>query len=306
MCKPISDGIINVYKEKGYTSHDVVAIIKKMTRLKAGHTGTLDPNAEGVLPVCLGRATKLSDYIAAEKKQYTAEVIFGTATDTQDSSGTVVETKHVTVTKEEIERAIMSFVGDYLQTPPMYSALKINGKKLYELAREGKEVERKSRPIHIFDIKILSFDYPHMAVIDVTCSKGTYIRTLCADIGERCLCAAHMGNLLRTKTGEFELSQSKKLSEIKEIIENGKLEEIIIPIENALSDFAKVIVSAEADKFLYNGNRIALRFVHSEKPLIDGEKILVYDTKGSLIGIYLACLGDEKYIKPVTMLYAMQ
>lgn len=301
MSENISDGIINVYKEKGYTSHDVVAIIKKMTHLKTGHTGTLDPNAEGVLPVCLGRATKLSDYIAAEIKQYTATVAFGTATDTQDSSGAVIQTKPLIAAKEEAERAIMSFVGDYLQTPPMYSALKVGGKKLYELARQGKEVERKSRLIHIYDIKILKFDYPDSAEIAVTCSKGTYIRTLCADIGERCLCAAHMGDLLRTKTGNFELSQSKKLSEIKEAVEAGRLGEIIIPMGNALSGLAKVTVSAEADKLLYNGARVDLKFVNSQSELADGEKILAYDKNESLVGIYIVCL-DGKYIKPATML----
>lgn len=301
MNENITDGVINVYKEKGYTSHDVVAIIKKMTRLKAGHTGTLDPNAEGVLPVCLGRATKISDYLAADMKQYTAEIIFGAETDTQDRWGTVTCQKPVTAPKEEIEKAIMSFVGDYMQTPPMYSALKVGGKKLYELAREGKEIERKARLVHIYGIKILGFDYPSSAEIAVTCSKGTYIRTLCADIGKRSFCAAHMGALTRTKTGNFGLEQSKKLSEIQEIVNSGRLNEIIIPIENALSGFERATVSDKADKLLYNGNRLDLRFVESDKPLTDGEKIMVYDTKGNLTGIYIVCLNDG-CIRPVTML----
>ena len=179
------NGVLNVYKEKGYTSHDVVAKLRGILKQKKiGHTGTLDPEAEGVLPVCLGRGTKLCGMLTDKRKTYQAVLHLGMETDTQDMTGQVISRRPVEVTPEEAARCIRSFVGDQMQIPPMYSALKVGGKKLYELAREGKEVERKPRPVTFYEIRILSVELP-LVTMEVTCSKGTYIRTLCHDIGEK-------------------------------------------------------------------------------------------------------------------------
>ena len=199
------NGILNVYKEKGYTSHDVVAKLRGIVgQKKIGHTGTLDPDAEGVLPVCLGRATKVCDMLTEKDKTYEAVLLLGKETDTQDISGTVLRVGETEgLTQEQVKDCVMSFVGEYDQIPPMYSALKVNGKKLYELAREGKTIERKSRKVEIKEIRILEMALPRVRM-EVSCSKGTYIRTLCHDIGEKLGCFGCMESLLRTKVSRFE------------------------------------------------------------------------------------------------------
>ena len=190
-------GIIVIHKEKGFTSHDVVAKLRGILHMKKiGHTGTLDPDATGVLPVALGKGTKLVDLLTDKEKTYEAVLHLGIDTDTQDMSGTVLEEKPVNVTEEEVRKVLKSFVGEQLQIPPMYSALKVNGKKLYELAREGKTVERKARPVCFYEIEPLEFHLP-LVKIRVTCSKGTYIRTLCHDIGEKLGCGGCMEELLQ-------------------------------------------------------------------------------------------------------------
>ena len=200
------NGILNVYKEKGYTSHDVVAKLRGIVgQKKIGHTGTLDPDAEGVLPVCLGRATKVCDMLTEKDKTYEAVLLLGKETDTQDISGTVLRVGETEgLTQEQVKDCVMSFVGEYDQIPPMYSALKVNGKKLYELAREGKTIERKSRKVEIKEIRILEMALPRVRM-EVSCSKGTYIRTLCHDIGEKLGCFGCMESLLRTNVSRFEL-----------------------------------------------------------------------------------------------------
>lgn len=295
-------GVINVYKEKGFTSHDVVAVIRKITGAKTGHTGTLDPDAEGVLPVCLGKATRLSDYIMSDIKEYSAEVILGKTTDTQDASGVVLEEKDVALDFPEIEKAVNSFVGEYWQTPPMYSAIKVGGKKLYELARQGKEVERKKRLINIYDIEIIDYKHPDIVKINVTCSKGTYIRTLCADIGQKLNCGAHMGGLLRVRTGDFTLANSIKLDEIKRIVAEGKINDILISADAVLKEFKRTVVSEEANKFLYNGNKINVKYADNSELFID-DILVVYDSQNCLIGIYkIAPEKEELFLKPMTML----
>lgn len=190
------NGILNVYKEKGYTSHDVVAKLRGIVgQKKIGHTGTLDPDAEGVLPVCLGRATKVCDMLTEKDKTYEAVLLLGKETDTQDISGTVLRVGETEgLTQEQVKDCVMSFVGEYDQIPPMYSALKVNGKKLYELAREGKTIERKSRKVEIKEIRILEMALPRVRM-EVSCSKGTYIRTLCHDIGEKLGCFGCMESI---------------------------------------------------------------------------------------------------------------
>ena len=231
------DGVIVIRKEKDFTSHDVVAKLRGILHMKKiGHTGTLDPDAEGVLPVALGKATRLVDMITDKEKTYEAVMRLGVVTDTQDMSGTVLsQAAELHVTEEELRAAIESFAGDYMQVPPMYSALKVNGKKLYELAREGKTVERKPRPVHFYEIEILEINLP-LVRFCVTCSKGTYIRTLCHDIGEKLGCGAAMETLLRTKVGRFTLDDAITLAQTEEAVKNGKIESKVLGIEEILAE----------------------------------------------------------------------
>lgn len=300
------DGVINIYKEKGFTSHDVVAVVRKtINQKKVGHTGTLDPDAEGVLPICLGKGTKLADYIMADKKGYRAEVTLGVITTTEDSSGEVLEVKPVDFNEEKIKEAVYSFIGEYEQVPPMYSAIKVNGKKLYELAREGKEIERKSRKIKIYDIKILEFLPPNKIVIDVICSKGTYIRTLCSDIGKKLGCGGNMSYLLRTMSGRFNIDTAIKLDELKTIVEKGNIDDILITIDDVLCNYKKVKISPKATKLLHNGGKIYEYFFDGKYDIKKGEEVLVYDAEGIFIGIfqYNYDKSKEMYcVKPVKIL----
>ncbi len=293
-------GVINIYKEKGFTSHDVVNIVrKKLGKIKTGHTGTLDPDAMGVLPICIGKATKLSEYIASSIKEYKAIVTLGKTTTTQDSSGDIIEEKPVNCSSEDIKNVLSKFKGEIMQTPPMYSAIKVNGKKLYELAREGKEIERKQRKITIHNIEINRFIDNENFEITVLCSKGTYIRTLCNDIGKALGCGAHMSYLLRTRTGNFYLHNAIKLEDIDKVLENNSIKDIIISMEQVLSDYNKFVVVKNGNKFLYNGNKISFNYIQNKKDLKQNEKIIIYDEDNNLIGIYVVLIDC---IKPLTML----
>ena len=246
------DGVIVIRKEKGFTSHDVVAKLRGILHMKKiGHTGTLDPDAEGVLPVALGKATRLVDMITDKEKTYEAVMRLGVVTDTQDMSGTVLsQTTELSVTEEELCTVVSSFVGDYMQVPPMYSALKVNGKKLYELAREGKTVERKPRPVHFYEIEILDISFP-LVRFRVTCSKGTYIRTLCHDIGEKLGCGAAMESLLRTKVGRFTLDDAITLAQTEEAVQEGTIEGKILGIEEILAEYpSKMLQQSHHHSFL--------------------------------------------------------
>ena len=228
------NGLINVYKEPGYTSHDVVARLRGILKQKKiGHTGTLDPAAQGVLPVCLGTATKLCDMLTDRTKTYRAVLLLGRDTDTQDTTGETVfadEAGALALEEERVREAVMGFLGDYDQIPPMYSALKVDGKKLYELARAGKEVERKARPVTIYELQVESIELPRV-VMSVTCSKGTYIRTLCYDIGRALGCGGCMEQLTRTRVGSFLLEDSLKLDEIEALARAGQIEPYILGVE---------------------------------------------------------------------------
>ena len=218
------DGILVIRKEKGYTSHDVVAKLRGILHMKKiGHTGTLDPAAEGVLPVALGRGTRLVELLTEKEKTYEAVLRLGVSTDTQDMTGTILSEKPVTVTEEEVRETVASFVGEQMQVPPMYSALKVGGKKLYELAREGKTIERKPRPVVFYEIRILDMDLP-LVRISVTCSKGTYIRALARDIGEALQSGAHLTGLIRTRVGEIKLEQCLDPAKFAEWIDQQEVE----------------------------------------------------------------------------------
>ncbi len=217
------NGILNIYKEAGFTSHDVVAKLRGILKQKKiGHTGTLDPDAEGVLPVCIGNATKLCGLLTEKEKTYEAVLLLGQETDTQDISGKILRIAEITVSPEAVREVIGSFRGSYEQVPPMYSALKVNGKKLYELAREGKEVERKARTVFLREISVSDIRLPEVSFA-VTCSSGTYIRTLCRDIGEKLGCGGCMKKLLRTRVDRFDMKDSLRLSQIEETMAEGRI-----------------------------------------------------------------------------------
>ena len=295
------NGIINVYKEKGYTSFDVVAKMRGIFhQKKIGHTGTLDPDAEGVLPVCLGKATKVCDLLTDKDKEYKAVLLLGQATDTQDISGEVINSAPVNVTEDEVTAVISSFVGRQMQVPPMYSALKVNGQKLCDLARQGVMVERKAREINIFSIEIEDISLPEVTM-SVHCSKGTYIRTLCNDIGEKLGCYGCMKSLLRTRVAGFKLADACRLSELEEMLKTGQ--DFVIPIDSVFDNLPAANVIETAQKYVVNGNRIPVSFIkeaaESEADFIDGAAYRLYDYKGCFVGIYnyIEETGDFKPVK---------
>ena len=301
------DGIINIYKEKGFTSHDVVAVVRKtINQKKVGHTGTLDPDAVGVLPVCVGKATKLADYIMNSGKTYEAEITLGAQTTTQDASGEIISRTDFVFDENKITEAVLLFKGSYMQIPPMYSAIKINGKKLYELARKGQEVERKPRKVDINSIEIIEFMPPDKIKISVDCSKGTYIRALSSDIGDKIGCGAYMSALTRTRSGKFNIENSIKLGKLKELSENGNLSQAFISMEKALEDYKKVYVNPKADKLIHNGAKIYSYFFDKKSDCINaGETVIAFDSNSNLNGIYKAEFDEEKHcilIKPLTIL----
>lgn len=307
------NGIINVYKEKGYTSFDVVAKLRGILKTKKiGHTGTLDPDAEGVLPVCLGKATKVCDLLTDKDKEYEAVMLLGTVTDTQDTSGTVLEQKEVHVSEAEVRTAIESFIGDYMQIPPMYSALKVDGKKLCDLARAGVTVERKARPVVIHAIEILEVELPRVRM-RVSCSEGTYIRTLCQDIGEKLGCGACMESLLRTRVSSFFIEDALRLAEIEQKVQiltenvppekwNAEMFPFAAPVDSVFLQYAKVVVNRKYNKLLYNGCRLDAEMFLAQGQMSDLPEQLgqdafrVYDEEEKFIGIYQ--LSGDNY-KPV-------
>lgn len=290
------NGIINIYKEKGFTSHDVVAKLRGILgQKKIGHTGTLDPDAEGVLPVCLGRATKLCDMLTEKDKTYEAVLLLGKSTDTQDVTGAVLEEKDTSaLTEEKVRECIIGYIGEYGQLPPMYSALKVNGRKLYELAREGKEVERKKRNVRIYDIQIQNIELPRVKM-EVKCSKGTYIRTLCHDIGQTLKTGACMEALERTQAGRFQKDGSLKLSQVEAYKKEGILHDYILPIDAMFLEFPSAVVMRQAQALAYNGNSLHQEQVISEQEPFDGDKIRMYDESGHFIGIYGYLSGSKEY-----------
>lgn len=296
------NGIINIYKEKGFTSHDVVAKMRGICKQKKiGHTGTLDPDATGVLPVCLGSGTKLCDMLTDKDKEYVAELLLGVETDTQDVSGQLLKQQEVAVSEDQVREAIMSFQGEYMQVPPMYSALKVNGKKLYELARAGKEVERQARPVFIHEIEVLELQLP-VVKIRVACSKGTYIRTLCADIGVKLGCGGTMQSLMRTKVGGFSLEKAVTLSQLEAIRDEEGLESILYPVESAFEECPALHIKSEFRKLLDNGNAFYPNQTLEKVTYSEGEWVKVYgDTM--FYGVYAYDKANRRY-KPVKMFFA--
>lgn len=294
------NGIINVYKEKDFTSFDVVAVMRGIAgQRKIGHTGTLDPGAEGVLPVCLGNATKLCDMLTDKKKEYVAVFMLGKRTDTLDTSGTVLEEKEVTVTEEKLREAVKGFIGGYNQVPPMYSAKKIDGKKLYDLARQGIEVERKPVFVEIHDIEIIDISLPYFTV-RVECGKGTYIRSLGEDIGHACGELVTMAKLTRTKVSNFSIEKAYKLDELTALKNEGRLETVVLPTDEAFLDCQKITVKSEFRKLLDNGNKLPVKCGTETISVQDGMRFRVYRDDSTFMGLYVYS-ESEHILKPFKM-----
>lgn len=292
------NGILNVYKEPGMTSFQVVSRVRRIVgEKKCGHTGTLDPDAEGVLPICLGRATRIVEYLTDQRKTYRADLKLGVTTDSQDSSGQILEEKDPSyVTEEAFRQALSGFEGRQMQVPPMVSALKVNGKRLYELAREGKTIERKARPVNFYTIRILNLDLPR-ATIEVTCSKGTYIRTLIHDLGGKLGCGACMTHLVRTAVGDYREDSALTLTELEKAVQEGRLDQILVGADSFFRELSGYRCRQEEDRAVHNGN-----FLQLDR---SDEKLRIYDSEGKFIGIYKKEAGGSLY-KPEKMFYDPQ
>lgn len=275
------DGVINIFKPRGMTSHDVVSFLRKKLKVKKiGHAGTLDPNASGVLPLCIGKGTKIAEYLLDLDKEYVSEVTLGLKTDTQDMDGKVISASHKVANEEEIRRVMSNYSGKLQQVPPMYSALKHKGKKLYELAREGKVISREARNITIYSQEIIDINDCKSILFYTKCSKGTYIRTLCDDIGEELGTYGYMSFLMRTGVGDFKIENSYGIDYLKGLT-NGEINNILIPIDKAIQHIPHFTVDEMFYKKLINGNPIK---VAQPNYLIENKNLRIYCDK-DFIGI---------------------
>lgn len=285
------DGIIIIDKPEDFTSFDVVAKMRRLlgTR-KVGHAGTLDPMATGVLPIFVGRATKCCDILPDQNKRYTATFELGYTTDTLDSTGRVLTRTPVQSNKADLLAALDSFRGEIMQLPPMFSAIQINGHRLYDLARQGVEIEREKRPVTISHLELLQSDESaHRYVIDVACSKGTYIRTLCADIGEALGCGATMTALRRTRAAGFDLEDSLTLKQAEQLAQQGKLSEQLLPIERVFQELPALTLCAAQERMYRNGVRLDLKRLDGMQALGDWSGDLrIYAESGTFLGISYA------------------
>ena len=292
------DGVIVLHKPKGKTSHDMVGFLRRLLSVRRiGHTGTLDPDATGVLPLCVGMCTKASQYIMDSEKTYVATMQLGAATTTQDASGEVTNKAEVQVSQAQIEQTIQSFIGEIMQIPPMYSAVKVDGKKLYTLAREGIEIERKPRKVQIHGIQILDIDMQAAMVrMEVTCSKGTYIRTLIHDIGEKLGCFAHMTDLVRTKSGGFTLDEAYTCEELVALKEAGKLSEVILPTERVFAKYPEIVLNEKNTQRARNGVTIRYLGVQAE------QRYRVYGVDGAFLCLSVGC--EDGSLKMITSFWS--
>jgi tRNA pseudouridine synthase B (EC 4.2.1.70) len=273
------NGIVNVYKEQGFTSFDVVAKMRGIFgQKKIGHTGTLDPMAEGVLLVCLGKAAKLSELLLTKEKEYDAVLRLGIRTDTDDVTGNVLDEAKVNVSEEAVRNCFETFKGVQQQIPPVYSAIKINGKKLYEYARAGETVVPDPRTVEIFELDITGIELP-LVHFHIRCSKGTYIRSLCRDIGDKLGCFGTMDALVRTENCGFTSSEGFRLEELSKLKEEGRLEDAVMPIDALLRNVPSAKVSSEGEKLLVNGNKLSADMLlsnHDSNELENAEYIRIY------------------------------
>ena len=293
MSDPVNNGILNISKEAGYTSFDVVAVVRGIFRQKkVGHTGTLDPMATGVLPVALGKATKVCGMITDWDKEYIAELLLGRVTDTLDVTGTNEggdPDKAMLLSGKQIENAVMNYLGDVDQIPPMYSALKMDGRRLYDIARSGGTVERKPRRVSIREIEILSIDLPAVK-IRVLCSKGTYIRSLCDDIGRDLGCGGCMKSLVRSRVGPFDLAGAHSLDELRQLADEGRRDELlslVSPVDTVFGEHPPVTVTRDADRLLLNGNKLTAEDMVSFAGCDKKQLFRVYHPDGEFAAVYV-------------------
>ena len=293
------DGIVNVNKAYGVSSHGVVQEVRRLfSYTKAGHSGTLDPMATGVLPVCLGRATRVAEYMIELPKVYHASVVFGKTTDTEDATGKILQTKAVPMLERgQIEKILSSFIGKIEQLPPLYSAVKYKGKALYKWTRLGEEVPRKVRTALIYSIQVSGFDLnrePHL-VFDVECSRGTYIRTLAADLGEKIGCGAHLSGLVRLAVGPYKLENAYTIEELADLADSGCLETAIQPIDSALIQLPQLALSNDQIEALKQGKLIEYDQFEDLEQIRTDAPIRVYDEQGVFKAI--ACFVKKENIK---------
>ena len=290
------EGILPLWKEKGMTSHDCVFKLRKILKMKRiGHTGTLDPSVEGVLPICLGQATKVSEYVMDEGKTYVATVTIGSSTTTEDADGDIVEvdSSEKEFSMSQIKNVLQQLTGTITQTPPMYSAVKVNGKKLYEYAREGKEVTIHHLNLltedDLFSGQEISFQ------IEIGCSKGTYIRTLAVQIGELLGYPAHMSSLVRTASGNFTKSHCLTLQEVQEALEMGVLDKSILPVKHALTKWPFQEMDEALKKWIANGAVLQL------DPLLKNNDKIVFTEDGQPVAVYIKHPTKNGMMKPEKM-----
>ena len=282
------NGVVNVRKEKGITSFGVVAALRKIYGIrKIGHAGTLDPDAEGVLPVCIGRATRLVEEISRGTKEYAAVMTLGVSTDTQDMGGAVLSSRPVTADEGAVREAVLSFSGEQMQIPPMYSAVKIGGRKLVDLARKGIEVERKPRPVNIINIEVTDISLPDVS-FKVECSHGTYVRTLCNDIGEKLGCGGAMKSLVRTRVGEFRIEDAMTLDEIRNAVDLGYVRRI----DSFFGQLPEVYAGDAALKGIVSGNPVRISDLVRGSDVREGKEARLYTADGTFAGIYVRS-GDQ-------------
>ena len=276
------NGILLVDKPGDWTSNDVVQKLRGILHeRRIGHAGTLDPMATGLLTVFVGRATRAVEFAEADAKRYRAALRLGLATDTQDITGTGLRQEAPDMTREALEQALKGFRGEIRQIPPMYSAVKVNGERLYKLARRGETVERAARTVTIHGLDLLGREGEDW-ILDIRCSKGTYIRTLCDDIGRKLCCGGCMEELTRTASGQFRIGDAVTLGALRESCDAGEPERYLIPVDRVLADHPAVSSDPEGDRFLHNGNPVAVEFIHPET----GEICRVYDSSGQFTGLY--------------------
>ena len=288
-------GILVVNKRQGITSHDCIYILRDLLEIKKiGHTGTLDPMATGVLPMTIGKATRVSSFIQNSEKEYIATIEFGIETDTEDITGNIIERSDKIPTEKEVLDILPKFTGRIEQIPPMYSAVRVDGRKLYKIAREGKVVERKARPVKILDIRIIEMDLPRVRM-EVSCSKGTYIRTLCHDIGEQLGCGGCMESLIRTRVSAFQIKDAKTLEEIGALKQEGMLEEILVPIDEMFPLYPKITVKDDWKAFAKNGNPLDEKMLKDADSQEEDRQVRLYEESGKFIAIYQWKEKEKKY-----------
>lgn len=301
------NGILNIFKPKGISSHQIVREVRNILNVpKVGHTGTLDPSASGVLVICLGQATKIAEFLVGMRKHYQGEMILGISTDTQDSEGKIVQEKKVEadINEKRIKDTFRKYEGTIRQIPPMFSATHYQGKRLYHLARKGIEVKRNPKKVKIYQLNLIDFNQKVNPIVkfEVICSKGTYIRTLCNDIGDELGCGAYLSNLIRKKVGNFNIEDSLNLEKLKK--DKTSVERYLISIDSALEELDKITVKSEATKTVLNGGFVSSEQIMEIPEGIKTEKdkfVKIFDAKGNLLSIASSIKEDGKdiFFKPV-------